>query len=448
LTGLGLVLRALFLLLEPATHPVADERTWTNWALEVLLSERVGLDPRRTRMIFYPPVYPYFIALTYLPFGTLAAVKCAQVVVSAALIPAVGRVGALVFGPGVGLFAAALVTFYPDLIWYSAHFWSETVFLALLWWAFERLIIADRSERFGAALAAGVIWGAAILTRETALYFTPFAALWLAWNRRGGILRGAAFLILALMTVAPWTWRNAQVFPGEFVPVSTAGGLNLWQGNAGIPRYEIYELYDQVSGRVEQYKYARRKGLEVIWERQPTWLFEKLYDEMPRFWEADSLAIIHIQRGAYGPVRPIVAVASAFVLLLPYLLVLGFFALGVAGSRFDRTIGLLFFYLVFHNALHIVTHGFARYRMPIMPVLFVFAAYGFMAWLAGELPEFSARRKALFAVLTLTSGLLVAPSLYSHAHHRAFELREPFTPVEAKPRARPPRSEIEVPPDS
>jgi 4-amino-4-deoxy-L-arabinose transferase-like glycosyltransferase len=427
LTGIGLLLRAGFVLLEPATSPIADERTWTNWALEVLLSERVALNPLHTRMIFYPPLYPYFIALTWLPFGSLAAVKAAQVLVSAALIPAVGRVGSLWLGPRVGVVAAAITAFDPMLVWFSAHFWSETLFLLILWWAFELLLQADRQRRNDLALAAGLLWGISILTRETALYFAPLAALWLAWGRRRerGLARGAAFLLATLVVVAPWTWRNAQVFDGAFVPVSTAGGLNLWQGNAPISRYEVYVLYDEVQGRVEQYRYARQRGLELIWQRQPWWLFEKLRDELPHFWEAENQAMIHIQRGAYGPVRPLAAAAAAAATMLPYLALLAFFAIGLAAIRLDRRAVLLLGFLVFHNVLHVVTHGFARYRLPVMPVLFVVAAAAFVAWRSGELRLAGPRRLAAGILLAL-AVLLVAPSLRNAALHPAYDLREPL----------------------
>src|SRR6185503_21198290 len=93
LTLAGLALRAAFLLMEPATRPVADERTWTNWAVESLVTPRVGLSPLRTHMIFYPPLYPYFIAVPFALFHSLQAVKWTQVLVGALLAPAVGRIG-------------------------------------------------------------------------------------------------------------------------------------------------------------------------------------------------------------------------------------------------------------------------------------------------------------------------------------------------------------------
>ena len=67
--------------------------------------------------------------------------------------------------------AAALAAFYPELVWYSVHYWSEPVFLALLWWAIEGVMAADARRSLGRAVLAGILWGLAILTRETALYF-------------------------------------------------------------------------------------------------------------------------------------------------------------------------------------------------------------------------------------------------------------------------------------
>jgi 4-amino-4-deoxy-L-arabinose transferase-like glycosyltransferase len=420
LTAAGLVARAAFVLLEPATHPVADERTWTNWAVESLVTPRVSFSPLRTHMIFYPPLYPYFIAVPYALFHALQAVKWAQVLAGALLVPAVGRLGGQAFGRRAGLLAAAIAAFYPDLIWFAAHFWSETLFLVLLWWAMERLVSADARGSARTAAAAGLLWGLATLTRETILYLTPLAAAWLLWRapRRAGGTRAAAFALCAVLTVAPWTIRNWMAFHA-FVPVATSGGLALFQGNAPLTRQEVYDRYEAVHGRIEQYRFARAEGWKAIRDRQPAWALEKLRDQMPNFWEADSLALIHIKRGAYGAVPPTAAVAAAVVVLAPYLALLAGFVAGVAFLPLDRTRGLLLAFLVCYNALHVVTHGFARYRLPVMPVVFLFAAAGFVAWRERALAAGSGRRAAA-AVLALLLVLCLVPSFRMNLGHPAF----------------------------
>ena len=421
LTLAGFAVRAAFLLLEPATHPVADERTWTNWAVESLATPRVAFSPLRTHMIFYPPLYPYFIAVAYALFHALEAAKWAQVVVSALLVPAVGLVGLRAFGPRAGLVAAGITAFYPDLVWFAAHFWSETLFLVLLWWAIERLTAGDARGSTAAAAVAGLLWGLAILTRETILYLTRVAAVWLAWRagRAGGTKRAAAFLLCATLVVVPWTLRNWMAFRA-FVPVSTAGGLALFQGNARLTREEVYDRYEAVHGRVEQYRFARREGWRAIGERQPLWVFEKLREQMPRFWEADSLALIHIKRGAYGAVPPAIAVGAAVVVLAPYLVVLAGFVVGAALLPLDRRRVLLLGFLLGYNALHVVTHGFARYRLPVMPVVFVFAAAAYVAWRGGALAGASVARRAVAAALALVLLLCLVPSLRMNLGHPAF----------------------------
>jgi 4-amino-4-deoxy-L-arabinose transferase-like glycosyltransferase len=423
MTLAALVVRLAFAVLEPATHPVGDERTWTDWALN-LCSARVHFSPLRIHLIFYPPVYPYFLAVLYRLSGTFETARFAQALIGTLLVPAVGLAGARAFSPRIGLWAAAVTALYPDLIWFSVHFWSETVFMVLLWWGIERLLAADAAEGLGRAAGAGVLWGAAVLTRETVLYFIPLAALWLALPPRArGRARGAVFLVASLLVVAPWTYRNWAVFHA-FVPVSTAGGQNLFQGNALIERDTTYEMVDAVQGRVEQYRYAMRMGLQAIRDRQPWWIFEKLRDEMPLFWEADSLVLVHIKRGAYGAVPPAMAVAVALAVLVPYVAVLALFALGVTRLRWSRPIVLLVSFLAYYNLIHIVTHGFARYRLPVMPVVLLIAGVGWTAWRQGELARMSARSRAAAAVVAAVLALILIPSFRLNLEHPAFGLTD------------------------
>jgi hypothetical protein len=423
LTLAALIVRLAFVVLEPATHPVGDERTWTDWAVN-LCSPRVHFSPLRIHLIFYPPVYPYFLAVLYGLSGTFETARWTQAALGALIVPAVGLAGARAFSPRSGLWAAAVAALYPDLIWFSVHFWSETLFMVLLWWGIERLLAADAADGLGRAVAAGALWGVAVLTRETVLYFLPLAALWLATPPRVGARgRGAAFLVVSLFVVAPWTYRNWAVFH-EFVPVSTAGGQNLFQGNALIPRDTTYEMVDAVQGRVQQYRYATRMGLSAIRDRQPWWIFEKVRDEMPRLWEADSLVLVHIKRGAYGPVAPALAVAVALLVLGPYVAVLALFALGVTRLRWSRPTVLLVAFLAYYNLIHVVTHGFARYRLPVMPVVFLIAGVGWTAWRQGELARMSGRARATAAVVAAVLALILIPSFRLNLEHPAFGLTD------------------------
>jgi len=403
-TLLGLALRLAFVAFEPGARLVGDETTWTAWGQE-LASPQVRFSPLASRILFYPPLYPYFIAAVLALFGSLTAVKLLQALLSALLIPAVGRLAARLFGERAASLAAFFTAVYPDLVWFAAHFWAETLFLALLYWGFERLLAADEGRRREPALAAGLLFGLAALTREPALYFVPVAALFLAAAAQGR-RRALAFGLAALATVAPWTLRNQIVYEA-LVPVSTFGPFNLWLGNTDQTRGQVYAEYARVSGRITKYRHTQAKAWEAIRVRQPWWILEKLRDQLPRFWEADSQALAHLRRGAYGTAPPGAQRLVEVVFVLPYLATLGLFGLGLLRVRLGRGSWLLLGFVGYYVLVHVVSHGFARFRLPVLPILLVFGAAG----VSGAWPPVSLGRRVAAVVIAALLAVSVVPSL-------------------------------------
>jgi hypothetical protein len=148
-----------------------------------------------------------------------------------------------------------------------------------------------------------------------------------------------------------------------------------------------------------------------VWARQPRWIFEKLRDEMPAYWAAHGQPIVHIERGAYGPVARPAAVAAVGAVLGPYLAVLGLFVVGVAALPRHRGAWLLLGFLVFYVLLHVAAHGYPRYRLPSLPVLFLVAGQGWVFLRARPRPTLGRRRLGAAAAVALVLALSVAPSL-------------------------------------
>jgi hypothetical protein len=197
--------------------------------------------------------------------------------------------------------------------------------------------------------------------------------------------------------------------------VSTSGALNLWQGNARMSREEVYEEYWSVHGRVEKYEHARRRGIEAVLQRQPWWIFEKLRDEMPEYWAAHGQPIVHIERGAYGKLNLPIAYAAIVVVLAPYLAVLGLFVAGIAFLPRDRVSVLILAFLAFYVLLHVASHGYPRYRLPSLPVLFLVGGRGVAAWSARPRPGVDRAHRLAAAAVAVTLALSVAPSLVTWA---------------------------------
>jgi 4-amino-4-deoxy-L-arabinose transferase-like glycosyltransferase len=356
----------------------------------------------------------YLVGATTELLGNFSLLRYVQAVLGATLVLSLGLVGRRLSGEAAALGAAAWAAFYPELVWFVSHYWAETVFTVLLWWGIERLTAADERRSSLAALLAGVAFALATLTRETALYFVPLAGLWLAWRRPGGWRRAGLFVGAAALVVTPWTVRNWLAFDA-FVPVSTAGALNLWQGNARVSRQQVYDEYRAVHGRIAQYRNARRRGIEAVLARQPWWIFEKLRDEMPEYWAAHAQPIVHIERGGYGDVPRARAWAAIAVVLVPYLVLLALFVAGIAYLPRGRLPVLLLGFLLYYVLLHIVTHGYPRYRLPSLPVLFLIGAHGWVRWRSRPRPPLD-RRHALSALaVAAVLALSVAPSLVTWA---------------------------------
>jgi hypothetical protein len=440
LTLVGLAARVLFLLLEPKCDPTGDEPAWLAIGLRELGRPNRGLNPFRVRLIFWPPLYPYLIAVLNRIFHSVTSVLWTQVVLGALLVPAVGRAGHLAMGRRVGLVAAAFTALYPDLLWYPAHFWSETLYLSLMWWAIERTLAADAARSWRPALLAGVLWGLSSLTRELSLYLVPIVAVWLGWPaiasrrrvRRGAGEpvadvgpapptgraawgRAAALLLGTVLVVAPWTVRNAIVYHA-FVPISTMGGPPLWQGNAqaitGITNVQITAVLTTMPGPIEADRYCRAMAWRAIVSRQPLWLFQKLAEQMPEFWKASAEVLDHlVGRAACGPLstRQTVAIEVAFV--GPYLILLGMALAGLARLRLGRGPALLLTLLAAYNAAHVVALSSTRYRLPVVPVLFLLAAAALTGGREGVLHPASTRRWLLLGLLVVVALLVLYPGM-------------------------------------
>ena len=418
LTLAALAVRVVYLLVEPRCALTGDEPSWIELGRRIA-RPAVAFSPLKSDLIFYPPAYPYFVGACFRLFGTMQAVPWVQVVLGALLVPIVGRAATLAFGPRAAVVAAALTAFYPELVWYAAHYWGETLFLLLLWAAVERTLAADAASSSRTAAVAGLLWGLTTLTRELALYLVPIALVWMlrplagralrAWLRppRPHLAAAGALALATVLTIAPWTLRNAFVFHA-FIPVSTMGGLNLWQGNTTLTHLQIYEVLAQVGGPVAQDRYCRRLAWETIAARQPAWVFEKLADEMPEFWKAGSEVLDHlVGRDACGPLARGRLALVELVVVLPYLGVLALALVGLARLRPSAPAVLLLLLAGAYNAAHVVAYATTRFRLPVVPVLFMLAAA-----LVGRTDESLAPLRGRRAILLVVLALATLAALY------------------------------------
>jgi 4-amino-4-deoxy-L-arabinose transferase-like glycosyltransferase len=220
-----------------------------------------------------PPGYIVFLAAIFrLTQDSLIAAQVTQIVVSLLTIAATYGLALAAFGGRaednpwarrVALLAAGILALEPSLIFGTALFLTETLFLLLITgmlWALVAYYRATSPRRaLGAAAAAGALAGAALLTRASLIPLVLFALVLFVARRglpRATRLRAAAlFLALIVACLAPWTMRNAARY-GRFLPLDTAGYYAVWTGATDLPLSRIRQSFGAIPNPADRGNYA------------------------------------------------------------------------------------------------------------------------------------------------------------------------------------------------
>lgn len=254
-TAAGLALRLAFGLgywvAKPLTH---DELEYLALALSLETgggfrypADAGDPDPERFGRA---PGYPFFLSLVASadaldadPPTAPRPIKMTQAFVAVAIVPILGVLAWRAAGPLAGAVAAALAAVYPPLVWIPAYVLSEALYsvLALLSVLVLGLAIdrpaPPKPRRPGRATVvvalAGLAGGLAALTRPATIVFLAMAVVWIALRSNRAL--AAAFLVGAIVTIAPWTARNIGEH-GRLVLIASEGGITFWTGNHLLAR--------------------------------------------------------------------------------------------------------------------------------------------------------------------------------------------------------------------
>lgn len=388
------------------------------------------------------PGYETFLAAVFSLSGPAPdAARWAQVGVSVATVGLVYALARRAGGVRAGRIAATLCALYPTHVAYSHYLFSETLFTALLVGAvgvwFRRPEGAGRLEIVG----AGLLFGLAALTRSVALYFLPCFIVWLALRGRRAELRAAAgVLAVALLTIAPWTLRNAFVYDDFLLVDGTFGltaywayneeAMNMDLGYAG-QRVNTNRPICQIAERRQPFPPLRRlrsffpprteldartaQRLRPNLERargfvlrdhprfqrceianawrfareHPGLVLERLPQRFRAFWGPNSFLLRSVLWGAYPRVDPSAYALLKGVVPLFYVAVVVAALLALGRAPMPPVVEWIALFTAYYTAAHVLAVAYSRYRLPLMPLLMVVASL----WLARpRVPDTPARR--------------------------------------------------------
>jgi len=326
---------------------------------------------------YYMPLYPIFVAITG---GGGHITQLAEILISALTVALIYRLTLDVFGDlRAALLSAIASAFYPHFLFYSVSGLTETLFLGL----FVGSFISFYRQRYW---LGSLLLVASILVRPTVDLIAPLliVAFALVVHRQGWRQIGAHLLKYGLVYVvlmAPWWAHNFEKY-GHFVRLSLGAGVVLYSGNnplnttgGGVmyapnePGYEEHEndlSFGPVSHLPDVYERdveLKRLAVEFI-VNHPKRFVELAGIKFMRFWR-----LWPFNAGYQQP-----EIIAASLLSYGVALALSILFLWKNAKRYWRKLSPVLLFTAYLTAVHMVTIGSIRYRLPVEPFLIIFAA--------------------------------------------------------------------------
>lgn len=385
---LGLGLRAGFSLCLKEKSYQPDEGVYISLARDLLAFGVYGEGGVPTAD--KPPVVPLGLAASFAVFGQrLWVARLINSLLSVLSAWLLYEYGTLLFGGAVGTLAAGIAGVYPFFIYWSGILMSETTAILLV---VSALYLTQRvAAKAGApreAWLAGLCWGVAVLTRAQNLYCFAALAAWIAVDRlrRRESFPFLAFVLPVVLLAGAWVARNHRLV-GSWTMDTHSGytmiirtmfydedNIDTGVAHAALERQEFYPEAMALS-LADRDKYFLRKALEYV-RRHPALYLRHCAGNFLQFWRfyPRTDKTVGVVPGTY-----LFQSRNLFVLIAlltePWLILLGAYGLFL-GLREGKAVVLPALYILCTSGIHTLVISQMRYRMPVMPLVILFAAFG------------------------------------------------------------------------
>ena len=381
------------------------------------------------------PVYPVYVALFYSAFGAKPFLPIlVQVFLDAFACVLLFRISRNFLSHTAATVAALLYATDPFTIYYSNALFSDTLLtLTLLAGVYALLPFFKFSAQFPRVrnvLAGGVLFGFSALIKPVCVYLIILIPLllFILWMRRGSALRFALiFFVSSFTVIAPWLLHNYIVYHRPVLSTSAAYNL-LTLTVVPLAAENEHASYKVVSERLfgeadqlaaidgknsremntfEKAPYWRRVGMQYIAKYPTQFLRDYSFGVAHLFMGLESKAItkgLHLNTMPEGPeldqyVNPLQRKSTWFtsktaeeLLIATLVIVFLFFSYGlifIGLKRFPVFLPTSFAWfcilMVFYFVLLTGAAGVARFKLPVMPFLYVFAGIGGeMVWTSAQ----------------------------------------------------------------
>ena len=405
--------------------PIVDAKTYVEDGLYLSSQSWTG----RPTPFWQPPLFPYLLSLFFWLFEqNLYLPRLFQALLGAGICVFTYILGLRVFSFSVAFGAGLAVAFYGPLIYFGGQLLPTipAIFLNLL-----LLLHLSRqpSPVRWLYLVSGLLLGICALAVANILLFFPFLLFWL-WSTGkkahivpSRILQQGVLLLLGCgLIIAPVTLRNYFV-GGDLVLISHNAGINFYIGNnpdydhtvnirPGQDWIHLVESPEREAG-IERPSSKSRFFFERSWAYiadAPLDYLRLIGRKLYLFWHGDEIRRNLDPYFARRDSTLLQALLWKFGLAFPFGLVGPFALLGLAFfgcSRERRTPqGHLLLLFIFAYMLSVIFFFVtARYRLPAVPILLLFAAFGlYRLWHTPHRPWVLAGVSGVIVLTNLGAG--------------------------------------------
>ncbi|MGB3341463.1 MAG: glycosyltransferase family 39 protein [bacterium] len=405
-------------------YPIMDEKYHDEWAQEVAGGKVFDRVP-----YYRAPAYSYFLGLVYAVFGHDYYIpRLFGILMGALSCIIIYLIGDELFSRRVGILAGLLACVYSMFIYFdslllSVHleiFFSVLATLFLVKWLKTQINVL--------LIIAGLFWGLASITRPTFLIcILVFAAYLFVIAHKEKLkerLKRPILLIVGALPIIASVMIINLTIGKDNVPLAWNGGINFYLGNnpaangwsATSPEIKKTWLggYNDaiIIAENDMHKNLRPSAVSIYWFRKGL----RYILSRPIDWSVLMLKKIYLLISSYElPNNQSIKTyrSFSFLLRIPLLsfgLVIVLAAVGLFTSPGTRSIRIIQLFLISYALSIVLFFVPARYRMPLIPMLLIFAAYA-VFWFIQEAKAKKFKRVALVSGMVLLGLVFVHTDL-------------------------------------
>ena len=368
-----------------------DEYFYDNWALNISQGQIIG------KTVFYAlPLYPYFIGAIYWLLGhSLYIVRLVQIIIGTINCILVYLIGKRTFSKKIGLLSALMFSFYVVFIFHEGQLLSVTLAIFLNLSSILLLMNSFQRENRKGFFISGLLIGFASLTMAGILMFIPFLIFGMYYflRKKESVNLMSLMLIIGILSPITLATLHNYIVEKDFIPITAHSGITFYTGNnpnarpyfSSVREIDGSDILSFIQGSrdvaekdlkrklkpSEVSRYWSQKAFRFI-ENDPAMYIKLVFQRFLLLLNSTEVQDVFVDYRTVKKHTPILNLA-----FLNFAMIIPFAFLGIyLNLRMDRNLFLLYSYMFSYSLAVALFMVNSRYRLPIVPILIIFSAYG------------------------------------------------------------------------